>query len=81
MLVHDAALFAGKMVGRTFDTAFSAANSVKGSLDKPVMGMGFRDNTVAATARQRGVMAIQNSRLNMRSALGSEASAMYAHFG
>jgi hypothetical protein len=40
-----------------------------------------RDTEAAATSRSRGVMAIQNSRLNARSALGSEASMMAAHFG
>lgn len=55
--------------------------SYKGNIEKSPMGMGFEDNTVAATSRQRGVMAISNSRLNARSALGNEAAAMSAHFG
>jgi hypothetical protein len=46
-----------------------------------MFGTGFKDNEVAATSRARGVMAIQNSRLNARSLLGSEASMMAAHFG
>jgi hypothetical protein len=58
-----------------------AVQSLKGSIDKPVMGMGYADNTVAATSRQRGVMAIQNSRLNARSILGNEAAPLAAHFG
>jgi len=58
-----------------------AAISARGSLFKPAFGMGFQDNTVAATSRARGVMAIQNSRLNARSVIGSEAGMMAAHFG
>lgn len=55
--------------------------SAQGSLYKPAMGMGYKDTEVAATSRQRGVMAIQNSRLNARSALGNEAAPLAAHFG
>lgn len=55
--------------------------SMKGSIDKPIMGMGFRDNEIAATSRARGVSAIQNSRLNARSVLGNEAASMASHFG
>lgn len=62
-------------------TGKDAVTSFKGSIGKPIMGMGYKDNTVAATSRARGVSAIQNSRLNARSALGSEAGAMAAHFG
>lgn len=81
MLAHDVASMGGKLIGKGIDLSIEAAQSVKGDLDKPLMGMGFKDNTVAATSRQRGVMAIQNSRLNMRSYLGSEAASMHAHFG
>jgi hypothetical protein len=65
---------AAKMVQQGF-------NSFKGQIDKSPFGMGYRDNTVAATSRARGVQAIQNSRLNARSVLGSEAGMMHAHFG
>jgi hypothetical protein len=44
-------------------------------------GSGFKISEAAVTSRQRGVMAIQNSRLNARSVLGSEAGGMAAHFG
>lgn len=81
LLVHDVAMLAGKVVGRGINAAMEAGRSAMGSIDRPIMGGGFRDNEVAATSRQRGVMAISNSRLNARSALGSEASAMAAHFG
>lgn len=81
MLAHDVALGVGRLAGAGIKTAFGAAQSTLGSINKGVMGMGFKDNAVAATSRQRGVMAIQNSRLNARSALGSEAAMLNAHFG
>lgn len=55
--------------------------SFVGQAGKAPFGMGYVDNEVAATSRARGVQAIQNSRLNARSLLGSEGSMMYAHFG
>lgn len=55
--------------------------SFVGQAYKSPFGMGYVDNEVAATSRARGVQAIQNSRLNARSLLGSEGSMMYAHFG
>lgn len=55
--------------------------SMQGTINKPLFGTGYVDNEVAASSRARGVMAIQNSRLNARSLLGSEASMMAAHFG
>lgn len=58
-----------------------AVRSYKGQIDKAPFGMGFKDNSVLMTARQRGVMAISNSRLNARSVLGNEASAIHQHFG
>lgn len=58
-----------------------AATSFKGDMGRPMFGSGFKDNSVAATSRQRGVAAIQNSRLNARSVLGSEAAPLAAHFG
>lgn len=61
--------------------AKEAVKSMQGSMRAPMFGMGYRDNEIAATSRSRGVMAIQNSRLNARSALGSEAGMMAAHFG
>lgn len=81
LLVHDVAEIFGKMAGRGINAMADAGKSAIGSINKPVMGMGFKDNSVAATSRQRGVQAIANSRLNMRSYLGSEAAGMYAHFG
>lgn len=79
----------GKMIGGMVSAANKrraqlkkdVAKSVKGQIDKPVFGMGFVDNEVASTSRSRGVAAIQNSRLNARSVLGSEAGPLAAHFG
>lgn len=85
LMLADMVVDIGKLgmegVKSGIDFAKDAVKSYRGSIDKGVMGMGYRDNTVAATSRQRGVMAIQNSRLNARSVLGSEAGAMHAHFG
>jgi len=81
LLVRDIALMSGKVFASAAKTAIDAGNSIKGSIDKPIMGMGFRDNSIAATSRQRGVMAIQNSRLNMRSVLGNEAAGIHAAWG
>lgn len=81
LLVHDLAVMAGKTLGSATRTVIDGANSIKGSIDKPIMGMGFKDNSIAATSRQRGVMAIQNSRLNMRSVLGNEAAGIHAAWG
>jgi hypothetical protein len=81
MLAYDL----GKLAGETFKSAVSfageATKSIQGSLHKPIFGMGYKDTQVAATSRSRGVMAIQNSRLNARSMIGSEAGMMAAHFG
>lgn len=69
------------IIGGGARLARDAVKSMQGSINKPSFGMGFVDNEVAATSRARGVMAIQNSRLNARSTLGAEASMMSAHFG
>lgn len=61
--------------------ARDSINSFKGGIQKPVFGSRYVDNSVAATSRQRGVMAIQNSQLNMRSALGNEAAGLHAYYG
>jgi hypothetical protein len=80
-MVTDVAKLGMQGVKSGIDFAKDAVKSYRGTIDKGTMGMGYRDNTVAATSRQRGVSAIQNSRLNARSILGSEAGAMHAHFG
>lgn len=80
-LVYDLTKMAATGIVAAGNFAKDAVKSMQGSLHKPLFGMGYQDNEVAATSRARGVMAIQNSRLNARSALGSEASLMAAHFG
>lgn len=80
-LVYDLGKMGGELVKSGVNLARDAVKSMKGSIDKPMFGMGYKDNEVAATSRARGVMAIQNSRLNARSMLGSEGSMMAAHFG
>jgi hypothetical protein len=80
-LVYDLTKMAGEGLVSAGNFAKDAVKSMQGGMRKPVFGMGFKDNEVAATSRARGVMAIQNSRLNARSMLGSEAGMMAAHFG
>jgi len=79
-LVYDLGKMGGELVKSGANLAKDAVKSMKGSIDKPLFGMGYKDNEVAATSRARGVQAIQNSRLNARSMLGSEAGMMAAHF-
>lgn len=75
----------GQMMGEGLRGAINLVRdanvSLRGSINKPAFGMGYKDTEAAATSRARGVMAIQNSRLNMRSLLGSEAGMMAAHYG
>jgi hypothetical protein len=81
MLAYDLARMGGEVVKSGINLARDAEKSLQGSFNKSTFGMGYRDTQAAATSRSRGVMAIQNSRLNARSALGSEAGMMSAHFG
>lgn len=80
-LIYDVTKGVGKIAAAGVGFARDAVKSMQGTINKPMFGAGFRDNEVAATSRSRGVMAIQNSRLNARSLLGSEAAMMAAHFG
>lgn len=80
-MVYDIGKGVGKMMMGGVNFGKDALKSMQGSLNKPLFGAGFKDNEVAATSRSRGVMAIQNSRLNARSSLGSEGAMMAAHFG
>lgn len=80
-LVYDIGKMGGEAIKSGINLVRDAEKSLQGSFSKPMFGMGYRDTEAAATSRSRGVMAIQNSRLNARSALGSEAAMMAAHFG
>jgi hypothetical protein len=81
MLVYDLAKMGGEIIKSGINLARDAEKSLQGSFSKPTFGMGYRDTEAAATSRSRGVMAIQNSRLNARSALGNEGAMLAAHFG
>lgn len=80
-LAYDLGKMGGEIVKSGINLARDAAKSVQGSIYKPLFGMGYVDTEAAATSRSRGVMAIQNSRLNARSVLGSEAGMMAARYG
>jgi hypothetical protein len=80
-LAYDAGKLVGNMAMAGVNFSKDAIKSMQGTINKPIFGAGFKDNEVAATSRARGVMAIQNSRLNARSMLGSEAGMMAARFG
>jgi len=80
-LAYDLGKMGGEIVKSGINLARDAAKSVQGSIYKPLFGMGYVDTEAAATSRSRGVMAIQNSRLNARSMLGSEAGMMAARYG
>lgn len=45
--------------------------------NRGVIGSGFQDTDIGYTARQRGMQAIQSSRLNARSALSNEARSLH----
>jgi hypothetical protein len=83
-LALDFAYQVGKLGGiaikQGIDFSKDAMKSMQGNISGGIFGV-YKDNEVAATSRARGVMAIQNSRLNARSLLGSEGAMMAAHFG
>lgn len=81
MLAYDLAQMGGEVIKSGINLMKDSHKSLQGSITKPTFGMGYKDTEAAATSRSRGVMAIQNSRLNMRSLLGSEASMLAAHYG
>lgn len=78
---YDIGKMAGEAIKSTIELGKDAVKSMKGTIYKPSFGMGYKDTEAAATSRSRGVMAIQNSQLNARSALGGEAAMMAAHYG
>ena len=80
-LVYDLGKMAGEVVKSGINLAKDAGKSLQGDIYKPLFGAGYKDTEAAATSRSRGVMAIQNSRLNARSMLGSEGAMMAAHYG
>lgn len=80
-LAYDLGKMGGELVKSGINFVRDANKSLQGSIAKPTFGMGYRDTEAAATSRARGVMAIQNSRLNARSMLGAEGAMMAAHYG
>lgn len=79
--IYDIGQMAGEVIKSGINLAKDANKSLQGSIAKPTFGMGYKDTEAAATSRSRGVQAIQNSRLNARSALGTEGAMMAAHYG
>ena len=79
--IYDIGRMGGEVIKSGINLAKDANKSLQGSISKPTFGMGYKDTEAAATSRSRGVQAIQNSRLNARSALGTEGAMMAAHYG
>lgn len=70
---------AGMEIGKAaaqFGASAPSARAAKWSAGGQI-GMGFVDSDKAYTARQRGLQAIENSRMNARSALGNEARSLH----
>lgn len=80
-MAYNLAKLAGAGVKAGINFGKDGLKSMTGTMNNGLFGNGYKDNEVAATSRARGVSAIQNSRLNARSLLGSEGAMMYAHFG
>lgn len=79
--IYDIGRMGGEVIKSGINLAKDANKSLQGSISKPTFGMGYKDTEAAATSRSRGVQAIQNSRLNARSSLGTEGAMMAAHYG
>lgn len=81
LLARDLTKMSGKLVGTLGRTIADAGSELNNSLNGGPLEGTFKDNAVAATARQRGAMAIANSRMNARSVLGNEAASLHAYYG
>ena len=79
-LAFQLAKLGGMAVKGAINFGKDAMKSMQGNINGGMFGT-YKDDEVRATSRARGVMAIQNSRLNARSLLGSEGAMMAAHFG
>lgn len=79
-MAYQLAKLGGKAIKGGINFAKAGMRSMEGSMYGGMFG-GYKDDEVRATSRARGVSAIQNSRLNARSLLGSEGAMMAAHFG
>lgn len=81
-MAYQLAKLAGKGVAAGINFGKDGMKSMQGNMYNGLLNAGsYKDDEVRATSRARGVMAIQNSRLNARSLLGSEGAMMAAHFG
>lgn len=80
-MAYNLAKLAGAGVKAGINAGKEGLKSMTGGMNGGLFSSGYKDNEVAATSRSRGVSAIQNSRLNARSLLGSEGAMMHAHFG
>jgi hypothetical protein len=69
------------LVPATGKFAADAFKSYTGFDSRKMLGGGFKMNEAGLTSRSRGVAAIQNSRLNARSVLGSEAGGLANYYG
>jgi len=79
-MAYQLAKLGGVAVKGAINFGKDAMKSMQGNINGGMFGT-YKDDEVRATSRARGVMAIQNSRLNARSLLGSEGAMMAAHFG
>lgn len=79
-MAYQLAKLGGLAVKGAINFGKDAMKSMQGNISGGLFGS-YKDDEVRATSRARGVMAIQNSRLNARSLLGSEGAMMAAHYG
>jgi hypothetical protein len=79
-MAYQLAKLGGLAVKGAINFGKAGVTSMQGNISGGLFGT-YKDDEVRATSRARGVAAIQNSRLNARSLLGSEGAMMAAHFG
>jgi hypothetical protein len=80
-MAYQLAKLGGLAVKAGINFGKDGMKSMQGNMHTGIFGAGYKDDEVRATSRARGVSAIQNSRLNARSLLGSEGAMMASHFG
>ena len=79
-MAYQLAKLGGLAVKAGINFGKDGMKSMQGNMNSGMFGT-YKDDEVRATSRARGVSAIQNSRLNARSLLGSEGAMMASHFG
>jgi hypothetical protein len=79
-MAYQLAKLGGLAVKAGINFGKDGMKSMQGNMNSGMFGS-YKDDEVRATSRARGVAAIQNSRLNARSLLGSEGAMMASHFG